>query len=333
MELTIIVAGQIKQPLITEMDHLDRLISRGNSRASKSQTTLEFLYQLFYTETEKQNYPVAATSALVDLDNVKNKIFMRADPVLLHADLASLLLFDSQKLSITKEDVDAIFSKINSFLKADNLRLICGENFSRWYLELADNKIPQELVTTSPKEANGQDVGPFLPQGKDSAYWIQLSNEIQMLLYESSINQERQLKGEAPINSVWFWGQGQCLKQNSISIKDEFDGILSNDVNAEGLAKLADIAHENIPMDFERWLAKEGKGKKVLMVLSDGDLAVSEPENYISWLVDQDNKIFKPALTNLKKGRLKKLEVKADDQHFIVKWHHLYRFWRKVKAA
>ena len=291
---------------------------------------MEELLDLFhYNQINHQDLPIAALTALVDLENPKGNIWMRADPVFLHADLTSLILFDSQSFSLTKKEAKGLLLILNPVLAEDGLRLICGDDPARWYLRFKEKEMENvpSITTVSPRVVNGRDIRSFLPEGKDGTYWVRLANEIQMLLHDCSINQERQRRGEVPINSVWFWGNGKLLEQKVTS----FDQVISNDVNAQGLAIHAGVPHVKIPADFNRFLNEQEKDQNVVIVLSQGDLALSKTEvlpedQSISW---QEQTIFDPLLSNLKKGRIQKLEIISDDQHRIVKPSHLYRFWRK----
>jgi len=296
---------------------LKKLLVCGNVLKSHDQTSIEILFgQLGYEYSERQGFPVAAITALTDLEGSGGKTWLRADPVFLHADLTSLLLFDSQNFSLTEEEAEGIFSIINPLLEEDGLRLIYGEDPLRWYLELKHNP---SITTTLPSIVNGHDIRPFLPAGKDRTYWIKLGNEIQMLLHDCSINQERQRRGEVPINSVWFWGSGKLPDQK----KSKFDRVISNDVNAQGLAIHAGLSYENLPVDYNQFIKALEKDQQLLFVLSQGDLALSEPEAQKEWL------IFEPILSNLRKGKIRQLEIITEDQHRIVKRSHLLRFWRK----
>ncbi len=310
-----------------EKSSLEKLLLRGNKQIFKDQTSWENLFDQFgYEQSEGQSFPVAAVTALSDLEGSEGRTWMRVDPVFLHADLISLLLFDSQSFSLTKEETKGLFSIINPMIEEDRLRLISGDDPLRWYLEL--EKLPS-MTTTSPGTVNGQEIRPYLPVGKDQAYWIRLANEIQMLLHECSINIERQKRGEVPINSVWFWGAGKVPEQ----MTSKFDQVISNDVNAKGLAICAGIPHKNIPDDFDHFLDEEEKKQRLLVVLSqgkmaqgavvEGDLALSEVESSLQW------PIFDSLLSGLKRGKINQLEIITRDQHRIVKRSHLYRFWRK----
>ena len=312
MDITIIMSGQFSRT-----PSLEKLFVYGNILESQDQVSIETLFDQFgHEHSDTQDFPVAAITALTDLENSEGKTWMRADPVFLHTDLTSLVLFDSQSFSLTKGEAEGIFSIINPLLEEDGLHLICGDEPSRWYLELKNNP---SISTAFPCVVNSHDIRPFLPDGKDNAYWIRLGNEIQMLLHDCSINQERRQKGELAINSVWFWGVGKLPDQKKL----KFDWVITNDVNAQGLATHAGISHQNLPTDYNQFINTLEKDQHILIVLSQGDLALSETEVQKEWL------IFEPILSNLRKGKIRQLEIITNNQHRIVKRSHLFRFWRK----
>jgi hypothetical protein len=64
------------------------------------------------------------------------------------------------------------------------------------------------LDTASPERAQGRAVTHWLPTGDFARVWKRIANELQMLLYNHAINDNREL----PINSVWLWGTGSLAE-------------------------------------------------------------------------------------------------------------------------
>ena len=322
MEITLFIASNSLEKCILDTPSLETMLARGKdlglAELDPDESWLD-RFKCILSETE--DLPVASMTALVDLENSEGKTWLRADPVFLHADLNSLILFDSQKFSLTEEDVVGFFSIINPLLEEDGLRLCCGDVFSRWYLKLENDL---SIRTTPPGVANGHDIHQFLPTGEGRDYWIRLGNEIQMLLHESSVNTERQKRGEVPINSVWFWGSGKLAEKG----RCRFDRIISDDINAHGMAAWADVRYEDIPTDFNHWISSKTQSQRILMVLSQGDMALSNSDQQHKWLVDMEKRVFQPVLSSLKKGEITNLEIFNGDCHRKIKRHHLLRFWR-----
>jgi hypothetical protein len=75
----------------------------------------------------------------------------------------------------------------------------------RWYLLLEE---AAGIVTHPPEPAQGHDIHGFMPTGERQRYWRSIINEIQMLMFASPVNLQRQSEGRLSANSLWLWGEG-----------------------------------------------------------------------------------------------------------------------------
>ena len=311
---------------------LCRLLARGNVDTVMSQSFNQRLFDQFGISKERdRDLPVAALTALIDLDNVKSRSWLRADPVYLHADLSSLLLFDYRNFSLEAEEVTGYFSLLSPLLEKAGLHLHCGRAPHRWYLTMHDQP---EMTTTPPDVVSGQDIRPYLPEGKDRNFWLRLGNEIQMLLHDCEINQQRLNQGQTPVNSVWFWGCGALPEAGSPAI----DKVICNDILTRGLALHSGIPVESVTEllngQTELWrdqLITESP-HDILIVLSPDELICfnigsTQGNDFISIL---DQQLFKPLTLALGKGRFETLSLVFDDLSCVIQRRHLWRFWRRV---
>lgn len=124
-----------------------------------------------------------------------------ADPCYLHADRDRLLLFPIDDL--TADEASQLIDTIQSLLKEFAAELVAIDA-NHWSILL--EKIPDIELTAMPSLI-AKPVMAALPQGAERADWLRLWNEIQMLLFEHPVNQQRQSVGKLPVNSVWFWGK------------------------------------------------------------------------------------------------------------------------------
>jgi len=124
-----------------------------------------------------------------------------ADPCYLHADRDRLLLFAIDDL--TSNEASQLIHTIQPLLEAFTAELVMNDA-NHWSVWL--EKMPDIQLTALPSLI-GKSVLPALPEGAEQAHWLRLGNEIQMLLFEHPVNQQRQLAGKLPVNSVWFWGK------------------------------------------------------------------------------------------------------------------------------
>ncbi len=321
MEITILISGDLNVDNAAKMNSLKCMSTYGD-REFLSQNLLELLFGLFgITNEQKKDLPVAAITALADLQNSSDQIWLRADPVIMKADMTSLRLFDSRHFSLEKKVAMKIISRLNKFLEGDGLQIICGEDPQRWYIPISSSP---KLRTTAPSIANGQDIRDFLPEGHDRKVWRVLMSEIQMFLFDF-LNHKTQEK--SPINSVWFWGTGDLPKP----ITCQFDSVISNDVNAIGLAQWANIPCQSLTESFQDHIEQCQDDKKILIVLSQDDLALScfDPFKQAMWLSEMEKNVFNPIFRLLKKGKVKSIKLNSADQYCSIKPIHLFRFWRK----
>lgn len=123
-----------------------------------------------------------------------------ADPCYLHADRDRLLLFPIDDLTLN--EASRLINTIQPILATFAAELVMIDA-NHWSILL--EKIPDISLTAMPS-LTAKSVMAALPTGAEKADWLRLWNEIQMLLFEHPVNQQRQLAGKLPVNSVWFWG-------------------------------------------------------------------------------------------------------------------------------
>ena len=178
----------------------------------------------------------------------------------LYADLSHVYLLGNQDLSLDSDEANKFVAEINIFLRADNLKLIAAKP-KQWYLQLP---LTPEIKTQNISAAVGKEIFAYLPQGKRQDYWRKLLTEIQMLLHQSPINQQRLARGESAINSLWLWGDGDLPE---VSKKPEWKKIFSNEALARGLAKLTQIPCVELGKNFSECVAQMGEADKYLIVI------------------------------------------------------------------
>jgi hypothetical protein len=133
------------------------------------------------------------------------------DPCYLHADRGNLLLF-YRDMPITDDEAQQLVALISPLVETYGASISIHQP-NEWLLHLA---APTEVAFSAIEGLHGQTVTHALPTGTDASQWIQLWNEIQMVLFECPVNQQRERRGEPPINGIWFWGASELpdLKQN-----------------------------------------------------------------------------------------------------------------------
>lgn len=151
----------------------------------------------------------AANSAL----NMSEKPgLMCVNPVYLHADLTSLVLFSEQHFTLSGDEADALIALLRPSFVDEGLSLTRGERATPWFVH---SEADLDYVNTPPFVADGQDLRDWPAEGADRKKIMRITAECQMRLHDSSINQQRSEAGQLPINSIWFWGKGEDVAQTS----------------------------------------------------------------------------------------------------------------------
>jgi len=109
-----------------------------------------------------------------------------------------LVLADSRRLRLDEADSRALFELAKPYFDD----LLWGDA-ETWFMR-ADGW--QGLDAASPDAAMGSNLADWMPAGPTALAFKKLQNEIQMLWHEHPVNEARQPRGLAPVNSFWMWG-------------------------------------------------------------------------------------------------------------------------------
>jgi hypothetical protein len=168
------------------------------------------------------------------------------------------------------------------------------------------------------REAAGRSVGELLPRGNEALAWHRRFNELQMVLHDHPVNQEREARGVPAVNSAWFWGGGTLPDR----ITSNWVHVWSRDALARGLSMATGILSTAPPHDFAQWLTRAQPGTH-LIVLDDADLADIE-----KWLAPAMQALRSRALTELRLSAVWKETVRC----FALTRGDLWKFWRSAAA-
>ncbi|MFV2061509.1 MAG: hypothetical protein ACC653_12560, partial [Gammaproteobacteria bacterium] len=186
------------------------------TRASKSKQGFSDFYQgvtnLTGIHSQQHELPLAAITVAVDkkLNRETNSdYFIFAEPVVMKADRDTVVLLESLKPtlsenSLTLDDSKKLISEINQHFNDEPWQLNIT-NQGDWYLILNSNTAIQTTNIAAVLYNNAQ---AHLPKGDDARYWRKIINEIEMLLFSSSVNETRVKENKPAVISLWLWGGG-----------------------------------------------------------------------------------------------------------------------------
>jgi hypothetical protein len=309
------------------------LLARADIERLAPLSMAAWLCQAFEVERQ-QDWPIAPLTLAVDGGVAGDDYWLRADPVHLKIAQDRLLLVDASHFDVTSEDAQSLVEKLHQhFLHAG--MTFHAPHPRRWYV-----KVPRtpDLVTHTIFEAAGADVQRHLPQGGEAVAWHGIFNEVQMLLHEHPVNEEREARGELPINSVWFWGGGT---RPAVRAR-HFEHVWSDDSVATALAAAAGAETAAEPIGSEAWVdaaASVQNGPGSHLVVLDALAGTHAYEDAGTWraeLARLDTTWFAPLRDALRDGRIAQLTLVSLGEtasiRFSVRRSDLLKLWRRPKA-
>ena len=348
MDLTLLVPGllgpgragsgdpEAAQALVTglDLDGLDRLLARAghtaDAVADDSFEGLAFRTFGYSARPAGTDWPVAAVTALIDCDAGEGGFRLRADPVHLRADIADLVLFDATDTEVSRYEADALARTVNDALQPDG-PFVDPAHPHRWYVAL---DTPARITTTPLSLAAGVPVSAALPRGPDAPRWHRWMNEVQMALHECPVNEERERRGAAPVNSVWPWGVGSLPPASGAG--ERFARVRSDDALVAGLARHAGAGCDAMPADGQAWLRRAPEPGAHLVVF-DGLYPAVRRADLDAWRTGLERLSVswaRPLLDALDRGAVARVSIRDERGHrFVATRRGRFRWWRRKGLA
>lgn len=306
----------LASPSTLTLPSLGKLLSHAYLEQWPQSTFAETLFALFSLPSQPP-LPIAPLTRLTDSHDSGDKIWLRADPVYLQANMDQVFLFDASLLQITQNEANQLINHLNDYFEQDNL-LFSAPTPQRWYLQLAE--LPAVEFTPLP-QVIGRPLQHCLPMGEESLFWRKLLNETQTILHQSAINQQREIQQKLPINSVWFWGMGQLPAPPPTRWRQ----VWTEESLTQGLAQLTNT-DISLPTTGETFLKDVLPGEHLLTLLM--------PDNYSqqneAWLLEMEKNWFAPFWQALKKRQLDTLIIyPGDNRTFCITRNQTRHWWRK----
>lgn len=115
---------------------------------------------------------------------------------------------DPAQLSLTAQDQDALWQSMEPYFSEDGLTLFAQNHERDGRYWLAHGAVFEDLPTATLDRVAGQTVDPWMPRQARAKALRRLQNEMQMLLYEHPVNDDRARHHLASVNSFWVSATG-----------------------------------------------------------------------------------------------------------------------------
>lgn len=106
-------------------------------------------------------------------------------------------------IQLTATEYDTLTALFNQFFAQDQLTFISSVTRQYWFLHSSQ---PWQLQTHLVQTVLQQNIQRQMPTGADAQRLRSIMNQLQMLLYDHPINQQRVQQGLPEVNSLWFSG-------------------------------------------------------------------------------------------------------------------------------
>ncbi len=304
---------------------LDALFVRGERRQEPGPGVEHWLAQRFALDSTRE-LPFAALALAGDGGKPGTRVWMRADPVHLHARGTELYLTRGADLTIEPHEAATMIAALNEFFRDDGLRFEAHRP-SEWYLAL--ERMPR-LRTTPLGLAHGRSIGPLLPTGEDAASWQKRLSEAQMLLHGLAVNEAREDRGIPPVNSLWPWGAGE----SPASVPAGYEEVFSRDTVTRGLGLASGARVHEVPADASTLLDTTGAGTVLVRFDDAGDAAARGDAG--AWqraLSELSANWVQPVLGAIRSRRLEQFVLTGfagrTGLTVTASRRELWRFWRR----
>lgn len=278
-----------------------RMLGRADRSDAAGRTGPERLFELLPV-----GWPAAAVTRQVDAGDAADATWLRADPAYVRADInGARVLAIGETLGLDAATADALLRPLRPLFGDVGMPIEAGQP-SAWYLRLAPGAPLPDFV--APDQALGADLFDAMPQGPEARRWRALLSEAQVLLHHHPVNAERQARGLAPVNSLWFWGAGRLPDR----IRTPFAAIHGIDPTVAAFARLAGARSPQL----EPWSTPDGPVAYDLRHERRLDRLCA------AWI--------EPALADVARGRIPGLSLAwADGACFDVRRSQRLRFWKR----
>lgn len=297
---------------------LKRILGRAHLCAMSAKS-LEAALCTAFDMSLQDDVPFAAISAR--FDGLGEGCWLRADAVHLSLQRDQMVL--SQAL-VTDEEAQQFCISLNEYFSGQGMNFY-APHATRWYVRV-DN-LPK-MQTTPLSEVISCNVRGALPRGADAARWHQVFNESQMLLHAHPLNEQREARGELPVNSLWLWGGGSQQE----ALPKTYDHVAADEVMAQMCAVAADIPYEKIDGP---WQVQAGRQLLVCnalrVALQSGDL-----QAWREAVLTFERDVARPLFAALRAGKLAHLQIDVlageSSQRIVMRSSDAWRFWRRGRA-
>ncbi len=243
-------------------------------------------------------------------------------PAHIHVARDHLVLTDIGQLQLEEDESRRLFAAALPLFTEIGHELVYGDART-WFIR-ADAWAG--LRTSTPSAASGRNVDIWMPEGPGELAWRKLQNEVQMQWFAESLNEQREMRGQKAINSIWIWGGAATAAVAQPAYADSFG--LRGWMRAFG-AETGDTGAAQVV---------QGSGQRLLVLDALAEAALAEEWGlWLQHLQHLDRDWLAPLLVSLRAGSVDAIELILTGPDRLTRTTvtrgSLRRFWRPASLA
>ena len=302
----------------SDLRALETVLARADAHALHAESLEAWLGEAFGTGDA-----LAPVTLAADGGQPGAAYWLRADPAYLMLRGSDVIL--RPLVAVRADEAAQLCDTLNRHFAAEGLHF-SAPHPQRWYLRLAQ---APDIATHPLARVAGRDIRDCLPHGPDALRWHRMLNEIQMLLHAHPVNDAREARGEAPVNSVWLWGGGYGHELAA----PPFARVYADSALAAAFAAAAHVSARPLA-----GLAAQGAvaGTGTTLVVWDGLGRAAGAGDVAAWcesLGALERACMAPLLHALRQRTLERLTLDAVQEHgawrYTLTPRTAWRFWRR----
>ena len=311
-------------PGCDQLTHLCKLFSHSHRQALPKCSLEARIFQgMGIVFPPQQDVPLAHFRAKHVPHPIEGTQLWCLDPVYIQIDQEQAVLLANEQLELSEYEARHIIDDLNSHFSQDGF-IVHYLSPHQWLLqgELA-------ITTRTLNETLQKNINDYQPTGSDERRWRKLINEVQMLLHGHPVNQAREQRGEAVVNSLWLWGGFN--QQESPYYEAIIDAVYCDENFVHEVALVCDIKHKPLPIHIDKNLLVH---KTSLLIFTD-QLGAIRNNDVFSWfehLKRFDKQVLAPLFQFLKEGKLNSLTLYSDTVSMTLTKKDLGKWWKRSKA-
>lgn len=187
----------------------------------------------------------ALEAAALGIKLAPGEAAFRCNLVTLGGEGAELFMDDYSGGHPGADEQKALVEILNQELGGASVRFVPGVSFRSLCIV---NDFSGAPSLSPPHDHAGEKVAPLMPKGPGAAMLTSMIVRSQSLLRDHPVNRARRGRGQAPINSIWFWGMGRSAALPSFRERHGLAGAVVTGVDLiRGLARLLDLEVIEVP--------------------------------------------------------------------------------------